>query len=132
MYELKTKLSSDSVEQFINSIEDSKRKRDSLNLMSIISTLTISKPKMWGKSIVGYGNITYTNSTKKEYDWFQFGFSPRKNALTLYLTAYSEDIYSLADKAGLKHGKGCVYIKDIDSLDITVIKKMIQISYKGK
>jgi hypothetical protein len=126
MYELKTKLNDMSVKEYINSIENEKRKKDAISLMDIIKDITTDPPKMWGSSIVGYGNIKYTNSVKKEYDWFKFGFSPRKNALTLYLSAYSDYIYQLSDTMGLKHGKGCVYIKDIDKVDSKLIVLMIK------
>lgn len=126
MYELKTKLNSKSVDKFIDSITNEKRKVDSIFLINLIKEITNKLPKMWGNSIVGYGNIKYTDSTKKEHDWFEFGFSPRKNALTLYVTAYSDYIYKLSDEMGLKHGKGCVYIKDINNVNLDFLKKMIE------
>lgn len=130
MYELKTKLNDNSVKDYVDSIDNKKRKSDSINLMNIIQEVTNLQPRMWGESIIGYGNIKYTNSKNKEYDWFKFGFSPRKNALTLYLSAYSEYIYNLSDQMGLKHGKGCVYVKDINKIDRNLIKQMIEYTLK--
>lgn len=128
MYELKTKKNDSSVEDFINSIEDKKRKEDSIKLLDYMSEVSKDTPKMWGTSIIGYGDMKYTNSTKKEYEWFKFGFSPRKTSLTLYVTAYSDYLTSLAKENGLKHGKGCIYIKDLDKVDKEVVIEMIRYS----
>jgi len=128
MYELKTQKTDASVLKYISSLENEKRKSDSFKLINIIKKVTNEMLKLWGTSIIGYGSMKYTNSTKKEFEWFKFGFSPRKNALTLYVTAYSEYIYQIADSNGLKHGKGCIYIKDIEKIDEKVIEEMINYS----
>lgn len=128
MYELKTKKSNESVIDYLQGIEDSKRKSDALKLYEMIKELHPDEPKLWGGSIIGYGDLKYKNSTNKEYDWFRFGFSPRKNYLSLYVTAYSEYLTNLAKDNGLKHGKGCIYIKDIDKVDKSVILEMIRFS----
>lgn len=125
MYELKTKLTDESVREFIDSIEDIKRRDDSNKLMDLISEIVSDEPKMWGTSIIGYGEIEYTNSTKKKYKWFKLGFSPRKSSISLYLTAYSDYIYEIAKELNLKHGKGCFYIKNMDSIDKNRLRDMI-------
>lgn len=130
MYELKTKISDRSVLDYLNGVNDINRKTDAFKLLDIIKEVYDESPKMWGDSIIGYGSTTYTNSQNKVYDWFLFGFSPRKKAITLYLTAYSEHIYHLADQAGLKHGKGCIYIKSMEKTDVSIIKEMIEYTIK--
>lgn len=114
-----------SVDNFLNTISDEKRKKDTVRLYNIVKDLTDETPKMWGTSIIGYGLFHYLNGSGKETSWFRFGFSPRKQALTLYVMAYDEYIYKLADSIGLKRGKGCIYIKDLDKSDINIIKEMI-------
>ncbi len=101
-------------------------------LMEKIDEITDLKPKMWGKSVVGYGKTVYSKLTLKNQPCVLLGFSPRKNALTLYVSAYSDYIYELTDKQGFKHGKGCVYIKDFSFycfLPIKHIKTTINRSY---
>ncbi|XFA98523.1 DUF1801 domain-containing protein [Candidatus Izemoplasma sp. B36] len=132
MYELKTQPTKISSRNFLDSIVDIKRKNDALRLFDIISELTDEEPIMWGSNIIGYGNIEYSNSTNKKYKWFKFGFSPRKNYISLYLTAYSDYIYQKAEKMNLKHGKGCVYIKDIDKVNISDLKDMILYTLEGE
>lgn len=130
MYELKTKVNNNDVIIYIKSIDNKKRREDSIRLLKLFCNLLNEEPKMWGSSIIGFGNIKYTNSQKKEYDWFKVGFSPRKNYLSLYLTAYSDYIYKTAESMNLKHGKGCVYIKDLDKVDMQKLEEMIKYSLK--
>lgn len=132
MYELKTKVNTDSVVKFIGSVDNPIRRKDSIKLLGILEEIFDEEPRMWGDSIIGFGDAKYSNSQKKEYDWFKVGFSPRKNSLSLYLVAYSEYIYKLADRMNLKHGKGCVYIKDLSKVDKGLIKEMIMYSLKEK
>jgi hypothetical protein len=88
---------------------------------------TGAAPKMWGPSIVGFGNATYRYPSVREVDWFPVGFSPRKEALTLYLVGGLKPHEALLAKLG-KHttGKRCVYIKRLEDVDTAVLKRVIQ------
>jgi len=126
MAENKTKATAKSVPDFLNSIEDPVRKKDCLTISAMMEELSGSKPKMWGDSIVGFGNYHYKYASGREGDWFQVGFSPRKHALTLYIMGYLEFYQEILDKLGkYKHGKGCLYIKNLDDVDLDVLKKLI-------
>jgi len=126
MAENKTKATAKSVPDFLNSIEDPVRKKDCLTISAMMEELSGSKPKMWGDSIVGFGNYHYKYASGREGDWFQVGFSPRKQALTLYIMGYLEFYQEILDKLGkYKHGKGCLYIKNLDDVDLDVLKKLI-------
>lgn len=87
---------------------------------------------MWGESIVGFGDYSYTNTTKKEYKWFKTGFSPRKTSLTLYImdgfAAYDEILSRLGKH---KTGKACLYINKLADVDLEVLKELIQTSLKN-
>ncbi|NJK71774.1 MAG: DUF1801 domain-containing protein [Thermales bacterium] len=82
-----------------------------------------------GSSIVGYGTYKYTNSTKKEMEWMRTGFSPRKEALTLYIMpGYDfENMKELLGKLG-KHsiGRSCLYIKKLEDVDMKILRKIVQ------
>ncbi|XMB73163.1 DUF1801 domain-containing protein [Mycoplasmatota bacterium WC30] len=130
MYKIKTIENNQDINKYIESISDEKRRNDSIKLMDIISEVTDEKPKMWGNSIIGYGTTEYSNTTLKKQPWFLIGFSPRKAALTLYVKAYSNHIYELTKKLGLKHGKGCIYIKDLDKVDLVILKSVLNFSLK--
>ena len=126
MAELKTKPTAKSVPDFLNSIEDPGRKKDCLAITELMQELSGSEPKMWGDSIVGFGDYHYKYASGREGDWFQVGFSPRKQNLTLYMMGYLEfyeDI--LKDLGKFKHGKGCLYIKKLDDIDLDVLKALI-------
>ncbi len=85
MAELKTKATKASVTEFINAIEDDERRADCKNPGRMMTKATKAKPVMWGPAIVGFGDHEYIGANGKSTKWFQVGFSPRKQALSLYL-----------------------------------------------
>jgi hypothetical protein len=131
MAENKTKATAKSVPDFLESIEDPGRKQDCLTIAVIMEGLTGSKPKMWGESIVGFGDYRYKYASGREGDWFLVGFSPRKQNLTLYIMGYLEFYTDILEGLGkFKHGKGCLYIKKLEDIDLDVLKSLISISIK--
>lgn len=86
MAEIKTKVNDGDVIDFINSIDNDQKKKDGLELLKIFTKITGEQPKMWGSSIIGFGQYHYKSErSSQEGDWMLTGFSPRKQALTLYL-----------------------------------------------
>lgn len=129
MAELKTKETGASVAQFLAGIDDQQRRKDCKAIAALMQKATGAKPKMWGDSIVGFGDFEYVNSTKKPQTWFQCGFSPRKAALTLYLMGgYPKDAASLKKIGKVKTGGGCLYIKSLDDVDAAALKSTIATS----
>ena len=89
------------------------------------------KPKMWGTAIVGYGQYHYKSErSTQEGDWPLTGFSPRKQALTLYIMSGFAENEELRAKLG-KHTKsvGCLYIKKLSDVDIAILDKLIKTVY---
>src|SRR5215203_3448930 len=83
---IKTKETSASVEDFINNIKDERKREDSQVIVSMMEKAMKEKPKMWGTSMIGFGNVRYKSpATGREVDWFKIGFSPRKANLSLNL-----------------------------------------------
>lgn len=131
MAENKTKATTKSVPDFLNAIEDPIRREDCLTLAAIMEELTASKPKMWGDSIVGFGDYRYKYASGREGDWFLAGFSPRKQALSLYVMGYLEYYSDILEGLGKhSHGKGCLYIKKLEDIDLDVLKTLISESIK--
>ncbi|MEZ5145518.1 MAG: DUF1801 domain-containing protein [Bacteroidales bacterium] len=63
----------------------------------------------------------------REGDWFLTGFSPRKQALTLYIMDYVEKHGNLlVDLGKYKNGKGCLYVKRLSDIDMKVLEKLIR------
>ncbi len=85
MVEVKTKVNAASVEGFLNSVTDEQKREDSFEILKMMKLVTQEEPKMWGDSIVGFGNYHYKYASGREGDWMLIGFSPRKQNLTLYL-----------------------------------------------
>ena len=131
MAELKTKKTDASVSAFINAIDDEQRRKDCKAIAAIMQKATKAKPRMWGTSIVGFGDFEYVNSAKQTNSWFQCGFSPRKAALTLYLMGgYPKDAASLKKLGKAKTGGGCLYIKSLDDVSMPSLSAMIADSVK--
>jgi hypothetical protein len=133
MNQNKTQPTGESVDKFISSIADAKRKADSQKLLKIMLETAGFKPYMYGSSIVAFGTHTYKYASGREGEWLIVGFSPRKTAMVLYGIIYYDRGLDLAKKLGPHtEGKGCLYIKDLDKIDIDVLKQMIQKAVKEK
>ena len=131
MAELKTKKTGASVSAFINAIEDDERRKDCKAIAALLQKATKSKPKMWGSSIVGFGDFEYVDKAKQAHQWFLCGFSPRQAALTLYLMGgYRKDAASLKKLGKVKTGGGCLYIKSLDDVSVPALRGAIADSIK--
>lgn len=133
MAELKTKANEASVTKFLDSISDEKKRHDAYKVMELMQKATGAQPKMWGSSIVGFGDQHLVYDSGRELDWFIAGFSPRKQNLTLYGTGSGWDAHpELLENLG-KHsmGKGCLYIKKLDDVNVPTLKKLIGESVKS-
>lgn len=129
MAENKTKPTTKSVPEFIEQIEDPKRRADCKTISALMERLSGSKPKIWGESIVGFGDYHYKYASGREGDWFQVGFSPRKQNLTLYIMGYLEFYSDILESLGkFKHGKGCLYINNLEDIDMDVLENLISTS----
>ncbi len=131
MAELKTKQNDSSVHAFIETIEDEQKRNDSYRLLAMYCEETGEQAKMWGASIIGFGQYRYKSErSSQEGDWMLAGFSPRKAALTLYLTSGLQKDKNLLDSLGpYKQGKGCLYIKRLSDVDEVVLRKLIKTCY---
>ena len=127
MAELKTQKTSESVEKFLNEIPDEKKRRDSFTILDLMKQVTKAEPKMWGSSIIGFGDNRYKYASGREGDWFLVGFSPRKQNLTLYLNHGYASYGDLMAKLGkYKTGKGCLYINKIEDVDMDVLRQLVE------
>ena len=131
MAELKTRATGESVAEFLNAIDDEQRRKDCKAIAAMMQKATGSRARMWGPSIVGFGDFEYVNSTGKPQRWFQCGFSPRKGALTLYLMGgYPKDAASLKKLGTVKTGGGCLYIKSLEDVSVPSLRATIADSLK--
>jgi len=126
MAELKTKLNDASVTDFLNGIKDEGKRADSFEILKMMRQVTKLEPKMWGSSIVGFGNYHYKYKSGREGDWFVIGFSPRKQNLTLYGMGDWMQTELLKKLGKCKTGKGCLYINKLADVDVKVLKKLLK------
>ncbi len=126
--ELKTKKNEASVEDFIETVQDEQVRADCFEIAKMMEKATKAKPKMWGSSIIGFGEQHLVYESGRELDWMKIGFSPRKQNITLYVSLDE----SLLKKLGkFTTGKGCLYIKKLTDVDKKVLNELITASAKS-
>jgi hypothetical protein len=125
-YQQKTQETDNSVVEFIESVENSKKREDAYKLVDIFSETTGFEAKMWGPSIIGFGSYHYKYESGHEGDAPLVGFSPRKAKISLYFAPGEPKRENLLKEFG-KHttGKGCVYINKVADIDIAVLQSLI-------
>ncbi|EDL66265.1 hypothetical protein BSG1_02895 [Bacillus sp. SG-1] len=127
MYELKTKENDSNVIEFIEAVENPRKREDAYILLDIFTETTGFEAKMWGPSIIGFGSYHYKYKTGHEGDAPLVGFSPRKAKISLYFATGDPDRERLLERFG-KHtsGKACVYINKVADIDVEVLKELIR------
>ena len=122
----KTTKTEGSVSDYLNTVTDETKRADCFKIIELIEEQTGLPPKMWGPAIVGFGSYHYKYDSGHEGDAPLFGFSPRANAITLYLSTGFSRREELLAKFG-KHttGKGCVYLKRLSDVDTGVLRAMV-------
>lgn len=129
MAELKTKVTKVSVDKFLQGIKDEKKREDCYQILKIMKKATKAEPKMWGPSIIGFGDHHYVYESGREGDWFIAGFSPRIQSLTLYMMGgFDQELLKKLGK--YKTGKGCLYINKLEDVDTKVLSKLITTSVR--
>src|SRR5688572_17348095 len=117
--QIKTKETEASVEDFINTVKEEEKRKDCFTLIKLMQKASKDKPKMWGSSIIGFGNLIYKSpTTKREVEWFKIGFSPRKTNLTVYLINMQKHADALKKLGKHKIGGGCLYINKLADIDM--------------
>jgi hypothetical protein len=126
MAEIKTKPNQLSVAAFVDAIEDETKRADAKVLVKLMARATGEKAKMWGPSIIGFGNYHYKYASGREGEMLLIGFSPRKAAIVLYGLLGSGSEAMLAKLGKHSAGKGCLYIKKLADVDRAVLEGLIE------
>jgi uncharacterized protein DUF1801 len=129
MAELKTQVTRASVDKFLEGIKDEKKRQDCYQILKLMKKATKAEPKMWGTSIIGFGDHHYVYESGRQGDWFIAGFSPRVQNLTLYMLGGFES-KALKKLGKYKMGKGCLYINKLEDVDLKVLDELITNSVK--
>ncbi|MGZ9675621.1 DUF1801 domain-containing protein [Flavobacterium sp. GNP001] len=114
------------ITDFINSYVDNDQKKiESFQLVELMSKWSGTKPKMWGPTIIGFGNYHYTYASGHEGESMLIGFSPRKAAFSLYVTTETHDNQELLGQLGkFKMGKACIYVKKLADINIEIFEQI--------
>jgi len=123
----KTMPTDQSVEEFLSAVPDERKRQDCRSLLDLMKAITGEGPKMWGSSMVGFGQYHYRYASGREGDFFLTGFSPRKSALTVYIMPGCERYESRLKKMGPhKTGKSCLYLKSLETVDHDILEEIIR------
>jgi hypothetical protein len=127
MNENKTQPTQVSPADFIASVEHPGRRADAQVLLEMMTRITGEAPRMWGPSIIGFGQYHYRYDSGREGDFMRTGFSPRKANMVVYILPGYTDFSAILDRLG-KHklGKSCLYINKLDDIDLDVLEELIR------
>ena len=134
LVEIKTKPTVANVEDFINTVKDEQKRKDSFVLLEMMKKATGEEPVLWSSAIIGFGIKRYKSpTTGREVDWLRIGFAPRKANLSLYISVGIKEHAAALKKLGKhKTGVGCLYSNKLEDIDLKVLKGMINASLKQK
>lgn len=129
MSEMKTKRTDASVEEYLASIPDERKREDSRAIVAMMREVTGEEPAMWGDSIVGFGTYHYRYATGREGDWPLTGLAARKQAITVYIASGFDRYEELLARLG-KHttGVSCLYIKRLSDVDPATLRELVRLS----
>jgi hypothetical protein len=136
MAENKTMATNVSVGAFLAAVESAERREDAARLVAMMSRVTGEEPKMWGPGIVGFGSCHYRYESGREGDMCLVGFSPRKAEFSIYLMGQyggsgTERDALLARLGKHRMGKGCLYVKRLEQIDVRVLEELVTLSVAG-
>lgn len=122
----KTTATAASVADFLAAVEPEKKRQDAETLDGLFRRVTGYQPRMWGPTIVGYGQYHYRYATGREGDFLATGFSPRKANLSIYIMPGYADFGGLLSRLGKhKTGKSCLYVNKLADIDLQVLEELI-------
>ncbi len=127
----KTKPTKISVSAYIQTLDTPEQKKDVKTIIQLWKEITPYKPKIWGESIIGFGEYHYKYKSGREGDFFLVGASARKQSLTIYAMNGWEEYKALLKKLGPhKLGSSCLYIKKIEAIHLPTLKQLMKKAYK--
>ena len=119
----------DQVAAYLESVSSPRRRRDAATLVRLMQDVTGEQPRMWA-TVVGFGQYHYRYATGREGDAPAAGFAARRAASTIYVPegvgAHSDLLARLGPHST---GVGCIYVKDLQDVDLAVLETIVRRSY---
>jgi hypothetical protein len=127
MAEQKTKPTAESVDAFIDGVENVTRREDARTLLALMREVTGEEPRMWGPSMIGFGEYHYRYDSGHEGNSFRTGFSPRKTELSLYvMPGVGKYEHLLARLGRHRTGVSCLYVRRLADVDMAVLRELVE------
>ncbi|OWU83304.1 hypothetical protein ATO6_19405 [Oceanicola sp. 22II-s10i] len=115
------------VRDFLEAVEPARRRAQGLELLSFFERVTGFEARMWGPTIVGFGQYRYRYASGREGDWLATGYSPRKAAVSVYIMPGYADYAEILSRLGPhRMGKSCLYITRLDAINMTVLEELVR------
>ena len=127
MSQRKTTQNDADVNQFLDGVDNPRRRSDARQLLDLMRAVTGEPPKMWGSSIVGFGSYHYRYASGREGDSLVVGFSPRKQNLVIYIMPGFSDYGEILGRLGkFRTGKSCLYVNKLDDVDLGLLEELVR------
>jgi Domain of unknown function (DU1801) len=130
MAKRKTNQTDDSVDAFIDSIEDESRREDCRAITRIMRTATGQEPRMWGTSIIGFGKHHYQYANGKPAEICKVGFAPRARSFAFYLPKYPQHRELIPKLGKHKYSGGCLHLTKLADVDVRVLARMVKSAFR--
>ena len=129
MTDLKTRETTDSPDVFIGRVESARQRDEAREIVTWMTELSDCPPRMWGPSIIGFGQYHYRYESGREGEMPRLAFSPRKGNTVFYINGGFENYAEIMDRLGkYKTGKGCLYIRSLADVDKTALVELLRSS----
>jgi len=128
----KTNETDDSVDAFIDSIEEETKREDARRITKLMAAATRAEPKMWGTSIVGFGKHHYQYANGKPAEICKVGFAPRAKSFAFYLPKYPEHVGLIKKLGKHKYQGGCLHVARLADVDVEVLARMVKNAFKKR
>jgi predicted GIY-YIG superfamily endonuclease len=115
---------------YLDAVTPAVRRRDAHTLRDLMELVTGEAPRMFGTSVIGFGDYHYEYASGHSGDAPAASFSPRKAASTVYLpdgVGAHDDL--LARLGPHTTGVGCLYLKDLETVDLAVLEEILRRSW---
>lgn len=131
MPDLKTRETADSPEAFIERVENARQRDEAREIVTWLTEMSGSPPRMWGPSIIGFGQYHYRYESGREGEMPRLAFSPRKGNTVFYINGGFENYAEIMDRLGkYKTGKGCLYVRSLADVDKAALVELLRSSFQ--
>ncbi|GAA4690611.1 protein of unknown function (DU1801) [Promicromonospora umidemergens] len=115
---------------YLDAVTPAVRQRDARTLCDLMERVTNEAPRLFGTSMIGFGEYRYVYASGHSGHAPAAAFAPRKAASTVYLpdgVGAHEDL--LARLGPHTTGVGCLYLKDLEQVDLAVLEELVRRSW---